>query len=232
MDSKAVSKEIREKVWPLLKDQGFRRFTTRSAWRYEDHKIDVVNFQSFNSYLAGALGVTSFSFTVNLGSFLTYVPPQWPLKSKDGHFMPHEAECHFRGSLSPTNHTSEPGIWVAKLDQAKHVPEGVWSVDERGLNLDHCIRDVAGQLPLAASWFSRLSDKSEVLRILLEDEEKMQRLWGFGRNPSPLRAYLTGYVARDLQYDQLARQKLAEAVSSRCFDDLFGNVEQAICRVA
>jgi hypothetical protein len=232
MDSKAVSKEIREKVWPLLKDQGFSRFTTRSAWRYEDHKIDVVNFQSFNSYLASGLGVTSFSFAVNLGSFLTYVPPQWPLKSKDGHFMPHEAECHFRGRLSPTNRRSEPAKWLAKLVQEKKVPEGVWSVDKRGLNLDHCIQDVVGQLPLAASWFSRLSDKSEVLRILLEDDQDMRRLWGFGRNPSPIRAYLTGYVAQALQNDQLARQKLAEAVLSGCFDDLFCNVEQAISRVA
>ena len=99
MDSKAVNKEIRARIWPLLKDIGFSRFTPRTAWRYRGDKIDVLNFQSFNSYNASVLGITSFSFCVNLGSFLNYVPSKWPVKVKDGHPIPNEAECHFRRRL-------------------------------------------------------------------------------------------------------------------------------------
>lgn len=99
MDSKAVNKEIRGRIWPLLKDIGFSRFTPRTAWRYNDGKIDVLNFQSFNAYNASVMGVSTFSFCVNLGSFLIYVPPQWPPKVKGGHLMPNEAECHFRRRL-------------------------------------------------------------------------------------------------------------------------------------
>jgi hypothetical protein len=76
MDSKAVSKEIRGRVWPLLKAAGFTRFSTRSAWRYREGKIDVITFRSYNAYNASVMGVTPFSFSVNLGTFLTYVPPQ------------------------------------------------------------------------------------------------------------------------------------------------------------
>ncbi|MDI6624661.1 MAG: hypothetical protein QME55_08015 [Brevundimonas sp.] len=218
MDSKAVSKEIRGKVWPLLKEQGFSRFTTRTAWRYCDSKIDVLNFQSFNAYNASVMRVTPFSFAVNLGSFLTYVPPDWPLQSTDGQLTPREADCQFRGRLIPT------------VTQSRKTPDGVWSVDELGRNLPRCIQDVVEQLPHAMDWFARLADKREVLRVLCEDDEDMIVLWGFGRNPSPIRSYLTGYVALELENHDLAREKLGEAVDSDCFTGQFGNLKNAINR--
>jgi len=56
MDSKEVNKQIRAVIRPVLKAQGFARFTARDSWRFHDDRIDVVNFQSFNSYLAGTIG--------------------------------------------------------------------------------------------------------------------------------------------------------------------------------
>lgn len=47
MDSKLVSAELRVQVRPVLKAAGFSRFTDRTAWRYADDRVDVVNFQSF-----------------------------------------------------------------------------------------------------------------------------------------------------------------------------------------
>ena len=220
MDSKAVSKEIRGRVWPLLKAAGFSRFTTRTAWRDSDGTVDVLNFQSFNAYNASVMEVTPFSFAVNLGSFLTYVPPQWPPKVKDGHLMPDEAGCQFRRRLVRT--ITQPGN--------KH--DSVWSVDEEGRNLLWCIQDVAEQLPDALAWFARLNDKAEVLRILLEQEEDMNVLWGFGRRPSPIRSYLTGYVALALGKQELAREQLQEAVHSNRFKTLFSSVDGAVNRAA
>jgi hypothetical protein len=218
MDSKAVSKEIRARVWPLLKSQGFARFSTRTAWRDNDGKIDVVNFQSFNTYNADVLGVTPFSFAVNLGCFLTYVPPRWPPKTKDGRLVPDEAECHFRRSLSRT------------IMQAGNKQDGVWSVDDRGKNLLWCIQDVVEQLPDVFDWFRKLGDRREVLRVLLEDDEDMKVLWGAGRRPSPNRSYMTGYVALSMGMHDLAREKLQEAVSSNCFTAVFASVEGAMNR--
>lgn len=218
MDSKSVSKEIRGRVWPLLKEAGFTRFTTRTAWRDSDGKVDVLNFQSYNAYNASVLGVTPFSFSVNLGCFLTYVPPQWPPKVKDGHLMPDEAECQFRRRLPRT--ITQPGNEHA----------GLWSVDEQGRNLLWCIQDVVEQLPEALAWFARLGDHSEVLRVLLEQDEDMNVLWGFGRRPSPVRSYLSGYVALKLGRQELAREKLREAVQSNCFKALFSTVEGAVNR--
>ncbi|MDR7149739.1 hypothetical protein J2W49_001694 [Hydrogenophaga palleronii] len=218
MDSKAVTKEIRGRIWPLLKEQGFTRFSSRTAWRDSEGQVDVVNFQSFNRYNADVMGVTPFSFSVNLGCYLTYVPPTWPPKTKEGQLMPQESECNFRGRLSPT--VSQPGSKQS----------GVWSVDNEGRNLPWSIQDVVGQLPEVHRWFGRLSDRSEVLRVLLEDGEDMELLWGFGRRPSPIRSYMTGYVALSMGMQDLAREKLDEAVASKCFTALFDSVEGAINR--
>ncbi|QCI95965.1 DUF4304 domain-containing protein [Novosphingobium sp. EMRT-2] len=218
MDSKAVNKEIRARIWPLLKDIGFSRFTPRTAWRYRGDKIDVLNFQSFNSYNASVLGITSFSFCVNLGSYLNYVPSKWPVKVKDGQPIPNEAECHFRRRLMRS---------VTSLGK-EHAD--IWNVDEQGRNLLWCIQDVAEQLPDVEAWFDRLADKSEVLAILLNQDEDMNVLWGFGRNPSPSRSYLAGYVALAAGRLDLARMKLEEAVQSNCFKEQFGDVDSAIRR--
>ena len=61
MDSSAVNKEIKATVRPLLQGAGFTQFTSRTAWRHSTGKTDVINFQSFNSYLANSLGCTTYS---------------------------------------------------------------------------------------------------------------------------------------------------------------------------
>jgi hypothetical protein len=218
MDSKIVNREIRSIIWAELKTAGFNSFSTRTAWRHGPDTVDVLNFQSFNSYNADILGVTTFSFSVNLGCFLQYVPPRWPPKVKDGRFLPTESECQFRGRLHP------------QISQRGKVAKDVWAVDEKGQNLTWCMRDVAQQIPSALQWFRRLERKEEVLNVLLAQNESMSALWGFGANPSPVRSYLSGYVALHLGQDKLARAKLQEAISSKCFADLFSSVEGAVQR--
>jgi len=220
MDSKTVNRSIRSHIWPLLEEAGFSSRTSHSAWRHESDRVDVVNFQSFNSYTAGVMGVTTFSFAVNLGSYLRYVPPQRPAKKiKDGVPFPAEHECQFRGSLRPS------------ITQS-HKNDGVWGVDKGGSNLAWCINDVANQIPTALAWFKRLESREEVLRILLEEDESMSDLWGFGRRPSPIRSYLTGYVAMAVNDDQLADRELKAAVASGLFSNLFSSVEGARYRAA
>jgi hypothetical protein len=113
----------------------------------------------------------------------------------------------------------------------------MWSIDKHGKNLDSCMADVEQQIPSVLNWYARLSDKEEVLRILLEDSEQMLDgpepigFWGFGRNPSPIRSYLTGYSALNLGKADLAREKFSEAIRSGCFSKLFTTVEEAVGRV-
>ena len=216
MDSKAVNRQIRRTIWPLLKASGFASTSTRTAWRHSEQKIDVVNFQSFNSYNAEVLGVTTFSFAINLGAYLRYVPPQWPPKKiRNGVPYPAEYECQFRGPILRT------------LDQPRNKHPQIWFVESDGRNLLWCINDVVQRVPDALAWFERLESKSSVLRILLDEREQMSSLWGFGNKPSPNRSYLTGYVAMHLGDDALADQEFEKAVASGCYTSLFSSVKGA-----
>ena len=217
MDSKIVNREIKKAIWPALKSSGFSRFTSRAAWRHNKDSVDVIEFQSFNRYNADVLGITTFSFGVNLGKFLLYVPPRWAPKVKDGVQFPSEPECIFRGALLPSV-SAAPSSRI------------IWSVDPDGKNLLWCIRDVLTQLPKAFDWFSRLDDRQEVLRILLESDEDMHQLWGFGRNPCPMRSYHAGYVALSLGDKAIATALLQDAVDSKSFASLFSSVDGAINR--
>lgn len=217
MDSKVVSRAIRKSVWPVLREAGFDAFTSRVAWRHGEESVDVVEFQSLNTYSSQVLGVTSFSFAVRLGKLLLYVPPKWPPKVKNGVQLPMEAECYFRSSLR-----------CSLASDAED--DTIWPVAKDGRNLAWCIQDVLIQLPDAIARLSQLRDRREVLRVLQDQDEQMPSLWGFGRNPSPFRAYLTGYVASSLGEQELAKAKLQEAVDSKCFVSLFTGVEGALLR--
>lgn len=217
LDSKVVSREIRNLIWPQLKAAGFGRFTTRVAWRHNADSIDVLDFQSLSKYNADVLDITAHSFSVRLGKYLLYVPPVWPVKSKDGCKLPAEYECLFRGSILPR-------VFAAPSSG------NTWSIDSKGTNLMVCLEDVAHQLTDSLAWFSRLDDRVEVLRILLEEDPSMERLWGFGRNPSPSRSYHTGYVALAMGQTDTATAKLQEAVDSECYVNVFASVGEAIKR--
>ena len=216
MNSTVVNKEIKKLVWPILKVAGFATFSSRAAWRHTGSEIDVLEFQSFNKYNADVLGITTFSFAVRLGKFPLYVPPRWPPKTKNGLLLPSESECPFRGSLQCSM-------------QSPAKDKTIWSVDSDGRNLSWCIQDVIKQLPGSLAWFERLNQRGEVARILQEDNETAA-LWGFGRNPSPIRSYMIGYVALTRGDRKLAEAKLREAVASKCFVTLFASVDGAINR--
>jgi Domain of unknown function (DUF4304) len=221
MDSKIVNREIRACIWPLLRTAGFSAFSARTAWRYNDETIDVLNFQSFNRYNADVIGVTPFSFCVNLGCYLNYVPPTHAPRSKKGRTTPIECECQFRARLTPN--LQQSAAVYARSNR-------IWSVDEQGLNVAWCIGDVENQIPAALEWFSRLEGKEQVLRTLIEDDERMSDLWGFGRKGSPRRVYLVGYVALSMGKNALAKEYLAKAVESGHYLRLFESVEMAVDR--
>jgi hypothetical protein len=209
MDSKVVSRGIKDYVWPMLKEGGFDDFSTRTAWRHHPDRIDVVNFQSFNTYNAAVIGCTTYSFAVNLGCYILGIPsPYGPgfMKEKKGRFLPVEAQCHFRGPLHPS------------ISQPELLATDIWFIDEKGKNLAASLTDVVARLEdRGLKWFAQFQHSPDVLRILSEEPEQMSELWGFGRNPSPIRHYLTGYVALRLGEQRLAAEHLESALASGCF---------------
>ncbi len=211
MDSKHVNSKIRESVRPELREHGFTRFTTRDAWRYHDDRIDVLNFQSFNRYHADVMGVTTYSFSVNLGCLYTDIPrgDGFPIckTTKNGELRPREFECQFRGSLKPRIAQKIP-------DERK-----VWYIDPEGQTLAAVMLDVVSQIStVAAPWYDNFSDISNTYRILVEADSDMDNIWGFGNNPSPMRDYLVGHFAVRLGHASAAEEHLRRAIDSGCFE--------------
>lgn len=101
MDSRDVTREIRRVVWPALREAGFDAFTGRTAWRYVDPAVDVVNFQSFSASLADSVGCTPFSFSLNLGVWVRGDTEARVLQpDKQGRPRPAEWECTKRTRLA------------------------------------------------------------------------------------------------------------------------------------
>ncbi|MDK9715691.1 MAG: DUF4304 domain-containing protein [Sulfuritalea sp.] len=216
MDSKVVSRGIRAGIWSVLKEHGFSHFTTRTAWRYHPDRIDVINFQSFNSYNASVIGCSTFSFAVNLGCFLLYVPYEYGItnvKDKGGLLLPDEAQCQLRGRIKPNDHRS-----LFERMVKKGAPKDIWLIRENGSNVESVLTEVRDALlDKGLKWFLRFEQREDVLRILTSAPEEMGELWGFGNNPSPKRSYCVGYTALALGHYDLALPHLQSVLSSGCF---------------
>jgi hypothetical protein len=226
MDSKAVNLAIRGEVRPLLSGAGFGRSSARTFWRYHPDRVDVVNFQSFNSYNAGVLGVTTFSFAVNLGCFLRYVPNQYPNLSDSRRLsgerpQPKEYDCQLRGRLT----RSYPDRGCSNMQ--------IWFIDERGSNVQKALHDVCMTLSrVGLPWFEQFTSPTVVCEILAGREEEMGRLWGFGRPGSPIRTYFLGYAAKAAGMHDVARANLVHAAGTKSFesirDRILSDAERAV----
>ncbi len=186
MDSRTVNRELRAAIRPVLQVHGFVAFTERTAWRYRPGRIDVANFQSFNDYLAGGIGCTTYSFALNLGSYLTCVPDDdQPIKHRRGQLAPQEFECHLRCHPHRTISQSELG----RTD--------IWYVDPAGGYLSDVIRDARKVLlEVGLPWFDEVSDDAALLADLKTRDRSSPGSTVFpGGIGSPVRDRVVGYLS-------------------------------------
>ena len=197
MDSKAVTREINSCIKPFLKKNRFNKWTSRTYWRYLFDRIDIIDFQSFNSYNADVIGCTTFSFSINLSCFLRYIPSETKIKYKNTEPRPSESQGHFRRRL-------KKGIIQTELET-----NDIWFIDNHGANLIDVIIDCGNQIQKnGLSWFDKFATKENVLDILINDSEDMDGTWGFGNFNSPLRNEYTAYTAIGLNKYELAFDRL------------------------
>jgi hypothetical protein len=199
----AVNREIESVIHPLLRNAGFTEFNARTAWRYSAQKIDVVNFQSLSSSLAQSMGCTTYSFCVRLGCSFDAIPRSERIKRKGAILTPEEYECHFRRALQKT------------IPQPVLKRRDVWYVDPSGQNLEAVIKDAAKTiLGDGLPWFNRFTDPSEILRTLQKDSESHAGTFGFGTKTSPMRHFMTGFVAKSLGKTALATEHIQKVLLS------------------
>lgn len=161
MDSKVINKLIRSEIWPILREHGFSVFDARSAFAYMGPFINVVSFQSFNSYLAGGLGCTTFSFTPRLGVYVIGSPRQDRVKrDKNGRLRPFEYECALRSELRKRT----PVDGFARDD--------VFYIDPDGRTTAQCFQELKYLCTeVAPCWFRTNNDLEYLLSRMRSAEE-------------------------------------------------------------
>jgi hypothetical protein len=153
VDSNTVNKLIRSEVWPLLRAQGFSKFESRTAFRYEGPFINVVSFRSFSAHLADGLKCTTFSFVLELGVYVIG-SDQEEFRKKDPHgrLLPRQGDCSFRAGLN--KRTAVDGF--ARGD--------IFYIDPEGHSVGPCFREVQYLVTeIARRWFSVLNDLDGLL---------------------------------------------------------------------
>lgn len=197
---------VRQRVWHSLKGEGFTRFTSRTGWRVGNTAINVVNFQSFNRYLADTLGCTTFSFGVNLGVYYPSIDGR-PWASSPASDFPEEYACHVRKHLTKDIKQEE----FPRLD--------VWYVANDGTNLEEVVDDAGATIRREGlPWLDQLSSLSNALQVFMERESTGGG--GFGGEDyggalgSPARLEAVAGVALELGREDVAREAL-EALAIR-----------------
>lgn len=215
MDSKAVNKLIRSEIWPLLRDQGFSKFESRTAFRYRGSFINVVNFQSFNSYLAAGVGCTTFSFGLNLGVYVLGSAGEHILKRDgSGLLLPREYECSFRASLK--KRTPVDGF----------AREDIFYIDPAGHSAAPCFHEVRHLLTeVAPQWFETLNDLDGLISWMGRSDRSSTDL--LSDNPANRFPISGSYVWHDL-FALLLLLKHAEAPTPQSAEAAFREIERAI----
>jgi hypothetical protein len=214
LDSKAVNLAIRAEIRPLVSEAGFHRSTARTFWRHHSDRVDVINFQSFNSYNAGVLGITTFSFALNLGCYLRYIPNRFPStpdsdRLAGDNIKPKEYECPLRGRLRRSY-----------LDKACRDTQ-IWYIDPHGSNLGKALHDARVVLNRdGIPWFEQFTSPRSVYDILATRDEQAGALWGFGRPGSPIRTYFAGYAAKACGLYEEAEANLNHAAATKSFEGI------------
>ena len=198
-----VNPAIRAIVHPALRSNGFATFSPRTAWRHRPGRIDIVNFQSFNSYLAASVGCTTHSFALNLSVYLLDIPDGGlSPKMKNLILVPDEWLGHLR--LHPNRN----------LQQRELSRRDIWFIDAEGANTSAAVEDARDVIVnTGLPWFERWTDDETVLGALRRSESVLVDGTELpGAPDSPARNLLTGYIARRLGQTAVARDHLSRAL--------------------
>ncbi len=201
MNSLVVNKEIRKSIRPMLKTCGFTKFTERNAWRVGERVIEVINFQSFNNYLADALSCTTFSFGINLGIYyapvhnnpwVTYCSPKFP----------QEYECHARRFLPKT------------IDQSQFLRSDIWYVDVEGMELPRVMEDAKEVIFREGfQWLEEMSNLRNALEAFQHKPSTNEEMLG-GNFNSIARSEVVCGIALEVGDTNLATSYLTDVIAN------------------
>jgi hypothetical protein len=172
--SKDVDKLIRAEVWPFVRDLGFV-VRGRTARRYGPDAVEVINFQSYDAHQATVLGITTYSFQVNLGVWPAFLPGADAMRRDDhGRPLVNEYECLFRHHVEPTIEAPPRKRSLNPFAfRPLPKPTGTWSVTEG--NARACVIDArAGIESQGLPWLESRRTAEQMIAVAEEFESPMR----------------------------------------------------------
>lgn len=212
MDSKVVNKAIKKEIFPFLKENGFSEFNSRNAFRLSEQQVDMINFQSFNSYLAYGVGCTTYSFAINFGVYYKcYEKTPWfngVIPSKQSEYIWMEY-----GRVKKT-------LSQAKLfhPYGKHNGKDrgdTWYIKEDGSNLDEVIKNAKDNISKGGfKFFESKSNLSEVIKEYEKEAKERGMFWGAADKISTLALELED-IDKAIKALELTQKQYFEFYKSR-----------------
>lgn len=172
---KAIDGIVRERLAPLLKQNGFKK-TARNFYRPHENRIDVINVQS-SQWNHGNEG----KFTVNVGVYypsiaeITNAPP---IKG-----MPKEYDCTIRERVGSLTAENKDTWWLvdSNTDRSTTASDLANKVNtlclpwfEKMSNLDAVKYEVAKNWPLVAAGIALFQSRESEAKAFVEQSLKQQ----------------------------------------------------------
>ena len=208
MKTTHINALIRQYLKPVLKKAGFTQFTTRSAWRYHNQRIDVFRFQVHKASNPFGRDADQ-SFSLELGCMLDYIPcitTKEPVRMVQNEPRPEIFHCTFQRTL-------QGPVSCRPLGQPY-----TWRLPAHSGALREALQNVADQLQSEGFfWYQQFDDPRFVLDFLSSPEERKDGTWGYGRAGTPVRQFLVGFAAIRAGYYELAKESLHAVQCSPAF---------------
>ena len=144
-------------VYPMLKAEGFDDWTTRSAWRRKDGRMEVVEFRSFNTYYAESFNCTHASISVWIGIQIPELSSCPYVKAGPKGVRPAESAMPIRANLAPS------------LGLQQRNPLGIWNINSSE-DAEACASDIAEQMrDYGLAWANWPFEPAALQELLLKD---------------------------------------------------------------
>lgn len=137
-----LTREIKSRIFPILKEYGFGHFSGRKAWKHFDEKVYLFQITGVGSNFSNVTGFPAVSVTTSINIYYINFPGSNTCKkhSKSGLPLPSETECYFRFGLDKTDLQETYIKNITSPTEKKR--RDVWWVSEDGENIDLVIDNI------------------------------------------------------------------------------------------
>lgn len=140
ISSTLVAKELKQVLFPALKEHGFTKFKGRTAFQYLDRVVIGFTTNAVGSYFSQVTGYTPMSFDATIWTHYDDIPAMEDVpRDKDGALLP---KAMHRSYVLPVQMRTQARVGV-KSDAEKE-REDIWWVAPDGSNLSDLVEDLVG----------------------------------------------------------------------------------------